>query len=109
MSVLSSRAVKVCQNQQIMEKCFDKRKEIEEYSTQKSGNEQKCRLVIFLSSVSRRFRLVARFAYTTKENIKKKNRNFVLRALKQVGNVFSPRGYQPEENPTLVKYSNGGR
>ena len=33
----------------------------------KNGNEQKCRLVIFVSSVSRRFRLVARFAYAMKE------------------------------------------
>ena len=53
----------------------------------KKGNEKKCRLVIFLSSVSGRFgpgpsskefkyvRIVARFAYSTKENIK--NKNFV--------------------------------
>ena len=36
-------------------------------------------------------------------------KNFVLRVLKtkQVGNVFSLRGCQ--ENPTLVKYPNGGR
>ena len=54
---------------------------------------------------------VARFPYALKENQgkHKKNKNFVVRALKtkQVGNVFSLRGYQ--ENPTFVKYSNGGR
>ena len=71
--------------------------------------------MIFLSSVSRRFglgslsvelkyvRIIARFAYAMKEDIK--NKNFVVRALKtkQVGNVFSLRGCQ--ENPALVKYS----
>ena len=36
----------------------------------KTGNEQKRRLVIFVSSVSRHFGLVARFAYAMKENIK---------------------------------------
>ena len=38
-----------------------------------------------------------------------KNKIFVVRALKtkQVDNVFSLCGYQ--ENPALVKYSNGGR
>ena len=71
------------------------------------GNEQKCRLVIFVSSVSRHFGLVATFAYAMKENIE--NKNFVVRALKtkQVGYVFPLHGCQ--ENPTLVKYSNGGR
>ena len=74
-----------------------------------TGNEQNCGLAIFVSSVSRRFGLVSRFVYAMKENIKK---NFVVRALKtnQVCNVvffFSLRGCQ--ENPTLVKYSNGGR
>ena len=56
--------------------------------------------MIFLSSVSRRFgpgsssvelkyvKIIARFAYAMKEDIK--NKNFVVRALKtkQVGNVF---------------------
>ena len=44
--------------------------------------------MIFVSSVSRRFELVARFAYAMKKNVKKKK--FVERALKtkQVGNVF---------------------
>ena len=47
----------------------------------------------------------ARLFYLAKNRIK----NFVLRVLKtkQVGNVFSLRGCQ--ENPTLVKYPNGGR
>ena len=66
-------------------------KEIKECSIQKMGNEQKCCLiVIFVSLVSRRFRLVPllRFAYAMKESIK--NKNFVVRALKtkQAGNVF---------------------
>ena len=37
----------------------------------KTGNEQKCRLVIFVSSVSRRFGRVARFAYAMKESVEK--------------------------------------
>ena len=64
-------------------------KEIKECSIQKTGNEQKCCLiVIFVSLVSRRFRLVPRFAYAMKESIK--NKNFVVRTLKtkQAGNVF---------------------
>ena len=71
------------------------------------GNKQKGHLVIFVSSVSRLFGLVERLACAMKENIK--NKNFEVHALKtkQVGNVFSFRGSQ--ENPTLVKYSNGGR
>ena len=68
---LSSRAVKVCQNKQITEKKSGKRKQIKESSIQKSGDEKKCRLVTFVSSVSRRFWLVARFSYAMKENVKK--------------------------------------
>ena len=85
------------------------------FNTKKAGNQKKCRLVLFLGSVSRRFgpgsssmelkyvRIIARFAYAMKENIK--NKNFVVRALKtkQVGNVFSLLGCQ--ENPVFVKYS----
>ena len=43
------------------------------------------------------------------ERINKKIKNFVVRALKtkQAGNACSPRGCQ--ENPTLVKYSNGDK
>ena len=65
--------------------------------------------MIFVSSVSRHFGLVARFAYAVKENIKIK-KNFVMRALKKKKKknqyCFLLRGCQ--ENPTLVKYSNGG-
>ena len=70
------------------------------------GNYQRCHLVIFVSSVSRCFGLIERFACAMKENI---NKNFEVRTLKtkQVGNVFLLRGSQ--EHPTLVKYSNGGR
>ena len=102
---VSSRDVKVCQNKQITEKNSDKRNYIKECSIQKTGNEHKCR-VIFVSSVSRRFGLVARFAYAMKQN---KTKNFVVRTLqtKQVGNLFSLRGCQ--KNPSLVKNSNGGR
>ena len=73
------------------------------------GNEQKSRLVIFVSSVSRHFGLVARFAYAVKEIIKIKKKIFVMRALKKKKKnqyCFLLRGCQ--ENPTLVKYSNGG-
>ena len=47
------------------------------------GNEQKSRLVIFVSSFSRHFGLVARFAYAVKEIIKIKKKIFVMRALKK--------------------------
>ena len=87
--------------------------------------------MIFLSSVSRRFgpgslsvelkyvRIIARFAYAMKEDIK--NKNFVVRALKtkQVGNVFSLRGFQEksglgkvlmeeDKTPTKALYLNTG-
>ena len=54
------------------------------------NTKQKCRLVIFVSSVSRLFGLVTRFAYAMKEN-KTKQKDFIVRALKikQVGDVFS--------------------
>ena len=67
----------------------------------KSGNEKKGRLVTFVSSVSRRFWLIRH-----KKNAKK-SKNFLVRALKTKRNVFSLHGSQ--DNPTLVKYSNGGR
>ena len=87
--------------------------------------------MIFLSSVSRRFgpgslsvelkyvRIIARFAYAMKEDIK--NKNLVVRALKtkQVGNVFSLRGFQEksglgkvlmeeDKTPTKALYLNRG-
>ena len=64
---VSSRAVKVCQNKQITGKNPIRESKQRNVQYKKTGNEQKCRLVIFVSSVSRRFRLVARFAYAMKE------------------------------------------
>ena len=49
----------------------------------KTGNEQKCRLVIFGSSVFRNFGFVARFAYAMKENIKIKYKLCNARAQKK--------------------------
>ena len=46
----------------------------------------------FISEVQVRVRIVARFAYAMKENIKKNNNNFVVHTfkVKQVGNVIAP-------------------
>ena len=85
---VSSRAVKVCQNKQITEKIPIRESKQRNVQYKKTGNEQKCCSVIFVSSVSRRFGLVARFAYAMKKNVKKKN--FALRALK-TKQVFSHR------------------
>ena len=73
-------------------------------------------LVIFVNSVSGRFRpgpsslefkyvrIVAGFAYAMKENIKIKAVVCVLKT-KRIGNVFSLHGCQ--DNEAFVKYSNG--
>ena len=55
---------------------------------QRKRNEQKCCLVIFVSSVSRRFGLVARFAYAIKKKHKKLKTLRPLNETKQVGGVF---------------------
>ena len=55
------------------------------------NTKQKCPLVIFVSSVSRLFGLVTRFAYAMKENKTTTKKDFIVCALKikQVGDVFS--------------------
>ena len=80
---VSSRAVKICQNKQITGKNPIRESKQRNVQYKKMGNEQKSRLVIFVSSVSRHFGLVARFAYAVKEIIKIKKKIFVMRALKK--------------------------
>ena len=89
---VSSRAVKVCQNKQITGKNPIRESKQRNVQYKKTGNEQKCRLVIFVSSVSRHFWLVARFAYAVKENIKIKKKLCNARAQKKKKSVlfFTP-------------------
>ena len=67
--------------------------------------------MVFVSSLSGRFGLVARFPYALKENIKNKNFVVLVHALKT--NIKSVKWFfalwLPGKSDVVVKYSNGGR